>query len=191
MIRGSITRENGSRLKHLTLTLRSGLGGSERQFGYLWADNLRKIRWSLTLLILTLISKSSIMQLWFWMMRCPRRDLAVRDQRHNRYAFSARSVGMQALTAIKRGLSPRSPVPTIIKAEGTPLPIVKTEAPSPPTDSRNQGRTEPNPSCRQSITSCDGMDSDTASEADGEYSHAKVCDGFQRDPVPNQLPLRC
>lgn len=105
------------------------------------------------------------------------RNLAARDQRYDRYASFVQPTTVRVLTAVKRGNSSQLPLPTV-KVEGTPLPMVKTEVSSNPTDSGNCGREELDPSSGQGITGCDETDSDTASAVDDEYSHTRVCDSF-------------
>ena len=84
-----------------------------------------------------------------------------------------RSIRGQALTATKRGIQSRPPLPAV-KVEGTTLPTVKPEASPTPVDTGSNQRTGLNPSFRQGITGHDESDSDITSEVDEQYSHAKV-----------------
>ena len=84
------------------------------------------------------------------------------------------SMGMQGLIVIKRGI-PSQPSLPAVKAEGTPLPTVEMEASTHLTDLESYKRAELDPSYGQVIASINEADSDTASEADDKYIHAKVC----------------
>jgi len=83
---------------------------------------------------------------------------------------------IQNLTAIKKGAPSQSSHPNV-KVEGTPFPVVKMEASSHSVNPGNQRRAEHDPSCGQVVTGDSGTDSDTGSEVDDRYSHAKVCNG--------------
>jgi len=89
--------------------------------------------------------------------------------------------GRQVLTTVKRGLPSRSPLPAV-KVEGTPLPIVKVEVPPYPTGIGNHPRAEHGPLCGQGVAGHAETDSDTVSEVDDQYTHAKVCDEYQCFP---------
>lgn len=84
------------------------------------------------------------------------------------------SMRTQKLTAIKEGTPSQSSHPNV-KVEGTPFPVVKMEASSHPVTPGNQRRAERDLSCGQVVTGDSGTDSDTVSEVDDRYSHAKVC----------------
>ena len=90
-----------------------------------------------------------------------------------------RSIRIQALTVTKRGIPLQQPL-AAVKVEDTPLPIVKVETTSHSFDSgdhRSQG-TELDLPCGWSTTDCNETDSDTVSEVDDKYSHARVCGSF-------------
>jgi len=91
--------------------------------------------------------------------------------------YPVRSMRIQNLTAIKKGAPSRSSHSNV-KVEGIPFPVVKMEASSHSVNPGNQRRAERDPSCGQVVTGDSGTDSDTVSEVDDEYSHAKVCNGL-------------
>ena len=81
------------------------------------------------------------------------------------------------MIAINIGI-PSQPSLSTVKMEGTPFSVVKMEASPHPINPGNRRRPELDPPYGQVVTSDDDADSDTASEVDDKYSHAKVCDGL-------------
>ena len=103
-------------------------------------------------------------------------NLDPRDQPHGRCATPIKVIELRALTVLKRGV--HSQLRSSNTGVGrTPLPSVKVES--------SANSAEPNPPFEQSITGRDEVDSDTASDLDEGYSHAKVCDRFRPHLSPD------
>ena len=83
------------------------------------------------------------------------------------------SMRIQGLMAIKKGISSQSSLSTV-KVEGSSFSVVKMEVSSHPIDPGNHRSAELDPLCGQVVTGDNDTDSDTTSEVDDKYSHAKV-----------------